>query len=207
MIRFTTKTMAALAVAGAMFGPTLASAAPIGYSLSISGDTNVPTFALTNTGGAGALDIVGFVLEIKEPSRGIDPGDSNFDVSGGAAAGLTVNEPTGGAHSQTIDFSYTGLSSGNTHTFTADHDGFPSGDTVYDYRSILFNNGADDNAMLTITFDGGSQLMQTLADQSGSAPFVFSQSGDGDPGTVSEPAVLALLGAAVLGVAGIRRRK
>lgn len=189
--------------------PGAAMAVPFGYQLTISGDDNVPTFNLENTGGMGGLDITNFVLQIKEnsPARAIDPSDSNFNLlSTLTATGGTVNSPTGVTHSQTVDFSYTDFQAGETHTFTLDHDGPNNGDDLdLDYWEILFNNGADDNAMVTVTFAGGFSLMLTMPDDTANlATYTFSQSGD--TMQTPEPAMLGLLGAGLIGLGMVRRR-
>ncbi len=167
--------------------------------------TRSATFALENTGGAGSLDIVEFLLVIKEPNRGIDPGNSTFNNAG--ATGATVQEPTGTTYSQTVVIDYSDFQNSETHTFALDFDDFPTGDQLRNYREILFNNGGDDNAMLTVSFAGGHSLMLTMpdVDDNTATTYTFSQSGNTE--TISEPAVVGMIGAGLFGLAWARRRR
>lgn len=125
--------------------------------------SNVPLFSLTNT---GPLPIIGLTITI---------GDSayNFDAvlpAAGTSPGITPTLVTpdtdgfGGISSDQVVFTYTGFTNGLTHTFDADIDldGQTSGGP--DFRTVLFNNGAAPNSMVTVTFQGGGTLTVTMSD-------------------------------------------
>lgn len=125
--------------------------------------SGVPLFSLMNN---GPLAIIGLTVTIGNAAY-------NFDAvlpAAGTTPGLVPNLVTpdtdgfGGVNSEFVNFTYTGFTNGRTHTFDADIDldGQTSGGP--DFRTVLFNNGAALNAMVTIIFEGGGTLSVTMPD-------------------------------------------
>jgi len=119
----------------------------------------------------------------------------------------SVRESRLSFHTVWVVIDYSDFQNSETHTFALDFDDFPTGDQLRNYREILFNNGGDDNAMLTVSFAGGHSLMLTMpdVDDNTATTYTFSQSGNTE--TISEPAVVGMIGAGLFGLAWARRRR
>ncbi len=83
--------------------------------------------------------------------------------------------------------------------FALDFDPDNSNSSSEDFRHILFNNGALNNAVLTVSFSDNTVLTQTLPDDRGSplGTYLFSGSSGG---AVPEPATWGMM---ILGFAGV----
>lgn len=179
--------------------PLSANAQAIGYVLDVFGSTNIPTFALTNS--SDTANIESFSMTIGDTSRNFDTGT----VTSAPGISFTLNSPdtnlSGGIRSDLVDFSFSfGFEPGATFSFTADVD-IDSSNTTQDYRSVLFNNGAAPNSVITLGFSGGLNLSQEMPDASFLSSYSFSQS-EVIPGPAIAPLVFGLVAAFVT----VRRR-
>ncbi len=194
-------------LAAVLFWVAGAEAATVGATLVISGNTNVPTFALTNDSAAARLER--FTFTIGHASRGFDYVQQLTAPTGGTATLNSPDDVNNFERSQIIDIAFTGFSAGDTISFVADVDNETANATL-DYRNTFFNNGTQANAVFTAFFGGGEVLSLTLPDQTaGRTSYSFSLSGPaaGTPTPVPAPAAAPLLVAALGALAVARRRR
>lgn len=183
-------------VAGApAFGAT------VGFDLTISGDDNVPTFNLTNT--STAADLTSFAFTIGDTSRNFDE-IYTITTSAGTSSLTFGSTNQSGARTDSFEISFTGLGVSQTASWDVDVDR-DSSNTVENFASVFFNNGAAPNSVVTVGFSTGDIIDFTLPD--GGAPYSYSQSSD--TSVVPVPAAMPLLagGLGVMGLMGWRRRK
>jgi hypothetical protein len=125
--------------------------------------SNVPLFSLTNS---GPLPIIGVTVTIGNTAYNFDAALPAAGTTPGVVPTLVTPDTDGfgGTNSDQIVFTYTGFTMGRTHTFDADIDldGNPFGGP--DFRTVLFNNGAAPNSVVTVTFQGGGMLSITMPD-------------------------------------------
>ena len=166
---------------------TIVEAAPdIGYTLDISGNTNVPTIKLSNN--SATAEIVSLTFTIGNTEK-------NFDSAGAIVAnGVTYNlispdaNGSGGVRSNQVEFDFTGgFTSGTEFQFDVDVDQ-DSANTVENYAAVFFNNGAAiPNSQVTVGFSDGSVLTSTLPENPlpvTAGLYRFSQQGTPQNGSV-----------------------
>ncbi|MEM6488440.1 MAG: hypothetical protein AAF677_09275 [Pseudomonadota bacterium] len=201
--------------------PSAAMAATLDWRLTVDGSgsripgtPNVPMFTLENL-GEGTL--VAFEITIGDT-------DFNFDgvtaLSGpvGGTASIALGDAsifgTGTAVFDTIRLAFTGFDSGEQARFGLDVDA-DNGAVQQDYRTVLFNNGAADNAIATAFFQTqgiGSAVPVSLgfADVPASSGIVILESGpvaahDVIPTPLPPAFLMGLAGVAGLAFVGRRR--
>ncbi|WP_425404390.1 VPLPA-CTERM sorting domain-containing protein [Hwanghaeella sp.] len=178
---------------------------PLGFDLTLSGNTNVPTFTLVNTSAAGQ-QLTGFTFTIGNVSRHFDFVNSLSNPAGGTS---TLNSPDSvdnGARSDTIDLTFTGFDAGESVSFAADVDLDPSFNSTQDYRNVFFNNGTALNSVATAFFAFGTSVSLTLPDNPvNQSSYSFSASNG--VSAVPLPAALPLLVAGLAGLGILSRRR
>ena len=207
-MRFAARTAALAAAATLAAGA--ANALTIGFSLMLSGDANVPTFALTNTSTRAAIE--SFDFTIGDVTRNFDAVTLLEAPAGGTSALLFGSATQGGSSAtggRTDNFTigFTGFAPGLTSRFTTDVDR-DDVNSLENYRVRFFNNGEAPNSVITVLYDTGSILTLALPDQTTQlTSFTFAQSVEVAP--IPLPAGLSLLGGALFGlvVASRRRRR
>lgn len=192
---------------------TASQAATLGFELTISNlldgngsTTNVPLMTLENTSSSALL--TRFTMTIGDTGFNYDaiyffnpsPGGTMTliagDMDSADAGGNAARVDTG-----IIDF--TSFDPGETADWRVDID-VDTSDTLEDYRTVLFNNGAaTPNAAFSATFDTGAVLTVVATDLPAtqtSYTFAAVQ-------PIPVPAALPMLMAGVGGLAFLRRRK
>ncbi len=156
---------AGLAVAAVCLAAVPARALGIGFELKISGSTNTPTIRLTNLSDAD--QITAFNFTIGDTAKNFDVIFSFTNPLGGTRTLLAPDVADNGARTDNIGLTFTGFDAGEFAQFVADIDRDSSPfNTVENYRTIFFNNGALDNAVATVTFSSGNNLVLALPDGS-----------------------------------------
>ncbi len=182
---------------------SIVNATPYGYDLTISGNNNVPTFTLENI---GQINITGYSLTIGNIAYNWDAiyqEVDNDNVGYSLVSGDAVD--SGALRVDMFEYAFTSFSAGNIfiHEADVDKDDY---NTLENYKTILFNNGDSDNALLTVSFLGADALSMTLPDYTGVLDvFEFSQSVDTNP--IPEPATMLLFGTGLAVLVGSRIRK
>ena len=183
----------------------VAQAGLIGFTLVISGDTNVPTMSWTNN--STTAKITSIDITIGDTGYNYDFAQNIIDPSGGSSTLITPDTVNGGGvRSDHANFTYTGFDPGETASFDLDID-IDSADSVEDYRTVLFNNGGAANAVATVAFMDGSSmgsLMLTLPD---GADDLSSYTFRAEANDIPEPGTLALFGLGLAGLGFARRSK
>lgn len=131
------------------------------FKIQISGDGNVPRMTVWNL--SRSLRITKFQMTIGDTTKSFDSA-SGFSASSGV--GATVASPdtiNGGARSANLIINLSGFSPGTYFSTDVDFDGAAS-DTVENFRTTLFNNGVQPNAVVTVTASDGSTASLTLPD-------------------------------------------
>jgi len=175
---------------------------------------NVPKLRLENLSTAGER-IVDFRITIGDPDFFFDfvadldstPPGTAANVASEVATGASLvvgdreNDRAGVAE---LAWSFTDFQAFETLVFEVDvdpNDAASGGAQTADARQVLFDNGADPNAQVTLLFSDGSQSDLVLPDSSGGgSSFTFANN-------VPEPAAAVLLAAGAVGLGlAVRRR-
>ena len=94
-----------------------------------------------------------------------------------------VNEPDlvdSELRADAVDLNFPlGFSSGGSFSYLADLDRDPNINETLDYRTILFNNGAAPNSVITVGFSDGTVLTQPIPDAPIQDAYTFTQSSPG----------------------------
>jgi hypothetical protein len=209
------QTMRAMFAAAAAAG-TLAIAAPAAAATSFSfdmgpngGSYDTALVTLTNTSDLASL--VSFSIDFAPSPANIDRASSFTRLNdGGANISWTVVSPDtsdNGVRADWLRMTFTGFEARNADEalrFHIDFDPDTGNASNQDFRNILFNNGALNNAVLTVGFSDGVTLSQTLGDGAPQASYHFT----GSTAAVPEPATWALM---IMGFGGagatLRRRR
>lgn len=203
--------LAMKAAAFALFAGT-ASASTVGFSFEVSGDKDTPTFAVTNT--SDTANLVFLSLHIGYMSHNFDDVQGLTSPAGGTSTiilGDTVNDGSG---EDLLAFSFTGFGVGDSISWASDIDA-DGGDSITDYRSVLFNNGAANNALFVAVFDTGEALRLDIPDLPGiHEVYTYGATLDSDTGDVNVvvapiplPASVPLLGAGLVMLGALRARR
>lgn len=198
-----------------------ASAAIVGYSLLVSGNAanypasstlelpaspNTPLLRLTNT--STSTQISSFSITVGNTTYNFDSGRSE-SFSAGAAISSTLVGPDsnnfGGLRADSVGYSFTGFDASEFFQFQADLD-IDGSDSTEDFTTVFFNNGANANSVITVSFSDGTVLSQTIPENpsaSDANEYTFAQSQ-----VVPEPTTLTMFGLGAIAFAGaaIRRR-
>ncbi len=193
-------------VAGTLLLPTRASSSPISFLLRIANPT-ATVVRLTNT-SPGSAEINGLILTIGDTAYNYDLVHSaQAEVDTGATLTPTLVEgdtANGGPRTDLLRYTFTGFEGSDRFRFGIDID-IDDANTTEDFRTVLFNNGAAENATVVVTFADGPQtgiLTLTLPDGTpGEAGYNFTAEGT----TVPEPLSLTLVGSTLLLGAILRR--
>lgn len=189
-----------------------ASASTVGFTFEISGDTDAPTFAVTNT--SASANLVFLSLHIGYMSHNFDDVQGLTSPTGGTSTiilGDTVNDGSG---QDLLGFSFSSFSVGDTVSWSSDIDA-DGGDSITDYRSVLFNNGAANNALFVAVYDTGEALRLDIPDLPGiHEVYTYGATLDTATGDVNVvvapiplPASVPLLGAGLLALGALRARR
>jgi hypothetical protein len=134
------------------------------FTLTISGSADDPKFEFVNR---SRLTVSRLRITIGHDLFTYDSVSSITTTAGASVSAQTPSSTSGGGHSQTIDLSLSGFGPGARLTFRADLDIFLLGAPVassVNYRTILFNNGSQPNAVVTVNTDEGQTESFTLPD-------------------------------------------
>ena len=180
-----------------------ATATPFGYDFKISGSGNVPTFTLENT---GSIDITGYSLTIGDIAYNWDAAYHESGDSVGFSLESGDTNDGGGIRVDVFEYTFSDFNPGETfrHAADVDRDNANSGEN---YRTVLFNNGAAANALLSVSFLNVGTLSMTLPDSANQPEYNFSQSSDTNANAVPEPATMLLFGTGLFGLVGSRLRR
>lgn len=115
---------------------------------------------------------------------------------------VTPDASDGGVRSDGVQMTFTGFEARDPDEglkFSLDFDPDSGSSTPIDFRTILWNNGALNNAVLTVGFSDGQSFTQTLPDSDPSQR-EFHFSGQTAVSAVPEPATWAMM---ILGLGGV----
>lgn len=170
----------------------------VGYRLDYRGDleddVNWSVYQLTNT--SDSTELVRFAITIGDATHNWDAASFYAQTGPIAATLVTPDDLDDGVRSDDIVYEFSGFGPGEAYSFRGDVDP-DSFDAILDFRSILFNNGGADNAIVTVDFSDGTQIVDVLADLSFASNTAAHLAG----AAVPEPATLAIWSA--MGCAGL----
>ncbi len=186
-------------------------ASPIRFSLKLSGPLDATAVLLWNKSS---------IAEITDLSMTIGDTTFNFDRAGlesiptdtGTALTYALDSPdaaNGIVRDDTLTYSFGGFDPGDQFgfRFEIDPDSF---DAIVDYRTVLFNNGAAPNSVISVSFMEGidtETLDVTMTDYDDPTYKANVFSGRGHIGQVPEPASMALFGLGLVGLGLMTRRR
>lgn len=196
----------ALAAGLAVSGVAAQAAGVVGYQFDIFGnDTNVPNMTLQNNSA---------IETITGLSMTIGATNYNFDAvyflapSPGGTIGVVQGDgnASGGTRVDQFVVSFTSLDPSETAAWRVDVD-IDNANTVENFRTVFFHNGASPNSVLSVTFSDGTVLSQTLADQGSATDDRFTYTQSQSPAAVPLPAGLPLAATGLAALGLIRRRR
>ncbi len=145
------------------------------FTLTLSGTGDDPKFVFVNR---SRLTISRLRITIGDTRRVFDSVTGITTSAGASVTDQTPSAAEGGGSSGTIDLSLSGFGPGARLEFTADLDLVGDLTTVQNFRTVLFNNGAEDNSIVTVNTQEGPSDTLTLPDNAAdpSAPvYTFSK--------------------------------
>lgn len=147
----------------------------IGFTWKIAGNPNVPTMTLTNDSTMGE-QILGYSVTIGDTSRNWDFSVlERFDSDLFTATLLSPDAANEGVRSDVLEYRFTGFGAGQTFRHAGDVDtDDPLQNVLQDYSTVLYNNGAAPNALVSVEFDNSSTLTRTLPNFDPFGPTVVS---------------------------------
>ena len=157
------------------------SAALIGFELKFAGSCDNPTVRLTNTSEAN-VQLTDFSMTIGDTSREFDVITDPFNDTD-PGEDLVSNLVIGDSSQDLIgtdlyEFSFTGFNSNDLIRFYTEIDK-DAQNTGEDYRSVFFNNGENENSVVTVSFFDGlnpGTLTMALPDGAVVDSYVFQRS-------------------------------
>lgn len=204
--------LAIQAAAALAFAASAASAATVGFDFSVSGDTDAPTFEITNTSDTAQLSFLS--LDIGDNAFNFDDIQNVSGPNGGSANilfGDTVNDGSG---VDLIGFTFSSFDAGDVMSWQSDIDA-DGGDSIVDYRTTLFNNADINNALLVAVFNTGDALriefpdLLAIHDEYTYKVTLDTATGDLEikVAPIPLPAGLPLMGAGLLALGLLRSRR
>ncbi len=174
----------------------------LGFDLSFAGNTNVPTFTLTNTSDPGNA-LVNFTFTIGDESRHFDFVQNLLDPVGGVSTLISPDDVNNGTRSDVIEIDFTSFDAGEFVSFESDIDVDPNSNVVQDFRNVFFNNGNALNSVATALFSTGDIVSFTLPDNPQNLNFSASTTINAVP----LPAALPLFAVGLAGLGVLARRR
>lgn len=203
----------ALAAAGASQAGTVEA----GWTLDLGPDRDTPGMTLANDSDAG-VDLTALSLTIGDTSKGYDFVFIDSNPPGGTAALSPTAKPTlavdDDVTADAIELDFTGFSAGESAEWTTDIDANGGVETNEDYAAVLFDNGAPSNAVVEATFRSAlfannpdRTVSLTLPDFQDETPVAFEFAAAETYQAVPVPAALPLLGAGLVALGFLSRRR
>ena len=184
------------------------SAALISFELKFAGSFDNPTVRLKNTSEA-TVQLTDFSMTIGDTSREFDMITnpiSDTDPGGDLTSTLVIGDSNQDLIGTDLyKFSFTGFNSNDLIRFYTEIDE-DAQNTSEDYRMVFFNNGENENSVVTVSFFDGlnpGTLTMTLPDGDVAESYVFIAEGQ----TVPIPGALWLFGSGLIGVIVLKKRK
>ncbi len=131
------------------------------FQLYIHGTPDLPVFVLTNT--SSDKDITRLEISIGSADHEFDVAWKMFGSPGIIEKLIVPDSKQGDVTSDRVEYLFSGFDPGYKFSFKADISGKTPGVTD-DFRHILFNNGTEQNAVVTVTFDDGTSVQQDILD-------------------------------------------
>ncbi len=201
----------ALAAGALLLGASAANAAT-GFTMEMTKNGNTfDTALVTLMNTSSTASLTSLTLNFATSPYNIDRAVSFTRLgAGGVQLNWSILSPDssdGSVRSDLLSMTFTGFEARNPDeglSFALDFDPDNSNSSDMDFRNILFNNGALNNAVLTVGFSDGTSLTQTLADGAPQTSYLFTGS---TAGAVPEPMSWALMITGFAGVGGMMRSR